>query len=169
MNRSLARVARFLGQVEDALAGLTLTAVLVIVMYELVARGIFGHSNLWTDELARVLLIMMTYVAAVGLARDGANVRVELFVTRLPPAGQLILERLTDLLCLAFAATAAWLGTKYVIESAAFGISFAHSDLPFPVWVAQAVVPICFALMSLRLVLRLIGIRPAIPVASVEA
>ena len=169
MNRGISRAAHLLGRVEDALAGLTLTGVLLIVVYELVARGIFGRSNLWTDELARVLLIMMTYVAAVSLVRDGANVRVELFVTRLSPSGQLILERLTDLLCLAFAATAAWLGTKYVIESAAFGLSFAHSDLPFPVWVAQATVPICFTLMSLRLILRLSGIRPAAPVASVEA
>ena len=163
------RAARLLGQVEDALAGLTLTAVLIIVVYELVARGIFGHSNLWTDELARLLLILLTYIAAVGLARDGANVRVELFVSHLPPTGQSILERLADVLCLAFAATATWLGMKYVIESATFGLSFAHSDLPFPIWVAQSTVPVCFGLMSLRLLLRLLGIRPATPAASVEA
>ena len=50
-----------------------------------------------------------------------------------------------------------------------FGISFAHSNLPFPVWAAQSIVPVAFGLMSLRLVLRLMGIRPEKPVASVEA
>ena len=44
-------------------------------------------SNLWTDELSRVLLIVMTYVAAIGLTRDGANVRIELFVDALPQTG----------------------------------------------------------------------------------
>ena len=62
--------------------------------------------------------------------------------------------------------TATVLGARYVQESALFGISFAHSNLPFPLWAAQSVIPIGFAIISLRLVLRLIGIRPDKPVAS---
>lgn len=169
MNNVLRRASRALGRIEDGLAGLVLAAVLVLVVYELTVRGIFGRSNLWTDEMARVLLIVMTYVAAVGLTRDGANVRVEFIVNSLKPAAQAVVERLSDVLCLGFAVTAAWLGLKYVIESAAFGISFAHSNLPFPVWVAQATIPFCFTLMSLRLLLRVLGVRPEKPVASVEA
>jgi len=169
VRNTLVRVSRALGRVEDGLAGLVLAAVLVLVVYELTMRGVFGRSNLWTDEMARVLLIVMTYVAAVGLTRDGANVRVEFFVNWLKPAAQAVIERLGDVLCLGFAATAAWLGLRYVIESATLGISFAHSDLPFPVWMAQATIPFCFTLMSLRLLLRVAGIRPERPVASVEA
>ncbi len=97
------------------------------------------------------------------------NVGIELFVDMLPSAIRAVLERVVDVLCLCFCLPAAWLGYRYVHESALFGISFAHSNLPFPVWVAQAIVPVGFALMSLRLVLRLIGIRPNRPVASVEA
>ena len=76
---------------------------------------------------------------------------------------------LCDLLCLGFAVTATVLGARYVQESALFGISFAHSNLPFPLWAAQSVIPIGFAAISLRLLLRLIGIRPDKPVASAEA
>jgi TRAP-type C4-dicarboxylate transport system permease small subunit len=111
----------------------------------------------------------MTYAAAVGLTRDGANVRVELFVAMLGPRGQARIQWLCDFLCLVFAAVAAWLGARYVMESASFGISFAHSDLPFPIWVAQATIPICFSLMTFRLLLRLVGVRPEQPVGSVEA
>ncbi len=164
----LRRFSAILARIEDGIAGLVLAAVLGIVVYELVVRGIFGHSNLWTDELSRVLLIVMTYDSAIGLTRDGAHVRVELFIERLSPGVRAVLERVIDALCLLFAMTATWLGYKYVQESALFGISFAHSDLPFPIWVAQAIIPIGFAAISLRLFLRLIGVRPAAAAASGE-
>jgi len=165
----LRRISAILARIEDGLAALILATVLAIVVYELSIRGLFGRSNLWTDELSRVLLIAMAYVSAIGLTRDGAHVRVELFLGWLGPAARALVERLCDALCLVFAVAATWLGLRYVLESAAFGISFAHSNLPFPIWMAQAVIPFGFALISLRLVLRLCGIRPEKPVASVEA
>jgi TRAP-type C4-dicarboxylate transport system permease small subunit len=165
---ALRRASAILARIEDGLAGLVLAAVLGVVVYELTVRGIFGQSNLWTDEMSRVLLIVMTYISAVGLTRDGAHVRVELFTAMLPAKVQSAMEIFSDALCLLFAVSATWLGYKYVQESALFGISFAHSNLPFPLWAAQSIIPIGFGAMSLRLALRLIGIRPA-HVASVEA
>jgi len=166
---ALRRLSTILARIEDGIAAFVLAAVLFIVTYEILLRSLFGMSNLWTDELSRVLLIVMTYVAAVGLTRDGANVRIELFVDLLPETTRSLLDRFVDVLNLLFCLAAAWLGYLYVHESALFGISFAHSNLPFPVWVAQSIVPIGFALMSFRLILRLVGIRPDKPVASVEA
>ena len=151
------RILRF---VEDALAGLLLFAVLVIVTWELALRGFFGGSHLWTDELSRVLLIALVYVAAIGLTRDGAHVRVEILSAMLGKRARNVLARITDALCLVFALSATWLGIGYVQETRLFGISFAHSNLPFDVWVAQLIVPVAFGLISLRLLLRLLGVRP---------
>ena len=151
------RILRF---VEDALAGLLLFAVLVIVTWELALRGFFGGSHLWTDELSRVLLIALVYVAAIGLTRDGAHVRVEILSAMLGERARNVLARITDTLCLVFALAATWLGIGYVQETRLFGISFAHSNLPFDVWVAQLIVPVAFGLISLRLLLRLLGVRP---------
>ncbi len=150
--------------VEDGLAGLLLLAVLVIVTWELTLRGFFGGSHLWTDELSRVLLIALVYVATIGLTRDGAHVSVEIVPSAVGPRARAALERVADALCLAFALAATWLGIGYVQETRAFGISFAHSNLPFDIWVAQLVVPVAFGLISLRLLLRLCGVRPATPV-----
>lgn len=165
----LRRFSAILGKIEDGTAAFILAAVLVLVSYEILLRSLFGMSNLWTDELSRVLLVYLTYIAAVGLTRDGANVRIELFVDTLPVPIRNALERVVDVLSLIFSVAATWLGYKYVQESAMFGISFAHSNLPFPVWVAQTIVPVAFGLMSLRLALRLAGIRPDKAIASVEA
>ena len=164
----LRRLNAIATRIEDGAAGLLMAVVLAIVVNELTLRTLVGKSNLWTDELARVLLIAMTYISAVGLTRDGAHVHVEMLVDRLRPALRMLVERLCDAFCLGFALVATWLGYKYVAESALFGISFAHSDLPFPIWVAQSIVPIGFGLISLRLALRLFGVRPEKPAASAE-
>jgi TRAP-type C4-dicarboxylate transport system permease small subunit len=144
-----------LTRLEDGLAGLLLAIVLGVVTYELTIRGLFGRSNLWTDEISRVLLIALVYIGAVGVTREGRHVRVEILLDFLSPRTRAILDRIVDALCLVFAVSATWLGIEFVRESIRFGLSFAHSNLPFPVWVAQLIVPIGFALISLRLILRL--------------
>ncbi|WP_108658817.1 TRAP transporter small permease [Acuticoccus kandeliae] len=161
---NLTRLNRILMRIEDGLAGLVLATVLILVTWELTLRGLFGGSHLWTDELSRVLLIVLVYVATIGLTRDGAHVRIELLLGAVPDRARVVLERLSDVLCLVFSLAATWLGVEYVRESRMFGISFAHSNLPFEIWVAQLIVPIGFGLISLRLVLRLLGVRPATPV-----
>lgn len=151
---------KILRVVEDGLAGLLLFAVLVIVTWELTLRGVFDGSHLWTDELSRVLLIALVYVATIGLTRDGAHVSVEIVPTAVGPRARAALKRLSDVLCLVFSLAATWLGIGYVEETRTFGISFAHSNLPFDIWVAQLIVPVAFGLISLRLALRLCGVRP---------
>jgi TRAP-type C4-dicarboxylate transport system permease small subunit len=89
-----------LGRVEDAIAALILAAVLGVVTYELTVRSLFGRSNLWTDELSRVLLIALVYFAAIGVTRDGGHVRVELMIDRLAPRYRAIADKLSDVLCL---------------------------------------------------------------------
>ena len=152
------RFSDALARVEDTIAGVLLAIVLVIVTYELTVRGLFGRSNLWTDELSRVILIAMVYFAAISVTRDGNHVRVELLVDMAPPGWRAVLAKVSDLLCLVFALFATWYGVVYVRESIRLGISFVHSYLPFPVWVAQLVVPVSFAFISLRLLLRLLGL-----------
>lgn len=157
-----------LGRVEDAIAALILAAVLGVVTYELSVRSLFGRSNLWTDELSRVLLIALVYFAAIGVTRDGGHVRVELMIDRLAPRYRAIADKLSDVLCLVFALSATWLGIGYVRESIRFGLSFAHSNLPFPVWVPHLIVPVCFALISLRLILRIAGVSKPVHTGSTE-
>lgn len=157
-----------LARIEDGVAAVLLAVVLGVITYELVIRGMFGRSNLWTDELSRVMLIAMVYFAAIGVTRDGAHVRVELVLDRLPAGLRGTLEKLSDLLCLAFALSATWLGIAYVRESIRFGISFAHSNLPFPVWAAQLIVPVAFGLISLRLLLRIAGLSRQVHTESTE-
>ncbi|WP_417436077.1 TRAP transporter small permease [Hoeflea sp.] len=125
--------------------------------YDMTSRTFWGVSLPWSEEFARVLLIMLVYLSAIGLTRRNDHIRVEFIVSLLGERAQKRLGWFADFLCLVFTLSATWLGVVFVKESIRFNLSFAHSNLPFPVWVAQLIVPIAFALISLRLILRLLG------------
>jgi len=158
----LNKVSIILARAEDGLAVLCLVGVFLLVTYDMTSRTVWGVSLPWSEEFSRVLLIMMVYFSAIGLTRRDGHIRVEFVVALFGDRAQRLLARLADLLCLAFSLAATWLGIVFVKESIRFNLSFAHSNLPFPVWVAQLIVPVSFALISLRLVLRLLGARQTI-------
>lgn len=157
----LNKVSNILAKAEDGLAVLCLAGVFLLVSYDMTARTFWGTSLPWSEEFARVLLIMLVYFSAIGLTRRDGHIRVEFIVGLLGQRAQRMLGWFADFLCLVFSLSATWLGVVFVKESIRFNLSFAHSNLPFPVWVAQLIVPIAFALISLRLVLRLLGARQA--------
>lgn len=155
----LDKVSNILAKVEDGLAVLCLAGVFLLVSYDMTARTFWGVSLPWSEEFARVLLIMLVYFSAIGLTRRDGHIRVEFIVGLFGQRAQRMLGWFADFLCLVFSLSATWLGVVFVKESIRFNLSFAHSNLPFPVWVAQLIVPIAFALISLRLLLRLLGAR----------
>ncbi len=153
----LNKVSNILARAEDGLAVLSLAGVFLLVTYDMTSRTFWGVSLPWSEEFARVLLIMLVYLSAIGLTRRNDHIRVEFIVSLLGERAQKRLGWFADFLCLVFTLSATWLGVVFVKESIRFNLSFAHSNLPFPVWVAQLIVPIAFALISLRLILRLLG------------
>ena len=153
----LKKVSDILARAEDGLAVLCLAGVFLLVTYEITVRTLSGVSLPWSEEFSRVLLIMLVYFSAIGLTRRDGHIRVEFVVGLFGERTQRRLGWFADFLCLLFSLTATWLGIIFVKESIWFNLSFAHSNLPFPVWVAQTIVPISFALISLRLALRLLG------------
>lgn len=157
----LRRFSHFLARIEDGIAALNLAIVFLLVTYEMTARSMFGTSLPWAEEFSRVLLITLVYFSAIGLTRTDGHIRIEFVVGMFGERAQMLLVRMSDLLCLAFSLAATWLGVIFVQESIRFNLSFAHSDLPFPVWVAQLIVPVGFSLISLRLALRLIDANRA--------
>lgn len=151
---------------DDVAATLALFGVLFIVAQEMVARSAFGVSFTWTEDLSRVLLIAGVYFGASAVAWENRHIRVEFVLDALPAGLRRAVQFVIDLACLGFALTAVWLGVRLVKGTAALGLSFAHSDLALPVWIAQASIPVAFAMMSVRLAIRLAGYRPGAAAAS---
>ena len=162
---------QLLGWFEYGLGGLILLAGLVIVSLEILGRGFLGFSLLWSEELSRYLLIWTAYMGAAAATRDGSHIRVEFLLHLLPRRWAHRLELFDTTLCLLFTLSLVYAGYLLVGDSRFLGLSPTDSNLPVPIWVFQSIVPLGFALMSLRLAITLVqqasgkgpGRRPGLP------
>ncbi|WP_162906845.1 TRAP transporter small permease [Algihabitans albus] len=149
---------RVLDRFEDALAGLLLFLGLSIVVLEIAARSLFSVSFIWSEEVSRYTLIWLTYFGVAAAVRGDAHIKVTVFVELLPARVKRWLEVLTSLVCLVFCLFVAWYGVQLVQDSRSYGLMSADSDLAIPIWAFQAIVPLGYLLVSLRLVERILRI-----------
>ncbi|WP_420392529.1 TRAP transporter small permease [Acuticoccus sp.] len=148
--------ARALAILEDAALAAVLAAMFGLVTIEIATRGLLGVSNLYSEELSRILLIAMAYLGVAVATRERAHIRVDVVVALLPAKARPALDAIADACALIFCGFAVWLGIGLVEQTRFYGLTFTHSTLPFPVWVAQTSVPIAFAITGLHLAARLV-------------
>lgn len=144
-----------LAQVEAWLGALALLACLTVVSVEIVLRGVFGGSLQWSEELARYLLIWTVYLGAAAVTADNGHIRVGLLIERVGGAARRLAEAAILVASAAATAVMAWHGLELVGETRMLDLMSGESTLPVPIWVFQAIIPLAFSLMTLRLVLNL--------------
>jgi len=91
-------------------AGLVLLWVLgVLVFTQFFSRYVLNDSVSWTEEVARYLLIILTFIGSAGAVRRGTHIRVEALEMALPMGARRVLWAFQDLCRLAFWAFGAWI------------------------------------------------------------
>ena len=91
------RAALVIANIPEAIGGLTMLAITVVLFAGVVWRYFFVDPLTWTDEIARLLFVWLAFVgAAVGVKR-GVHSAVIVFESRMP----LRWQRLMALLALA--------------------------------------------------------------------
>ncbi len=157
---------RLIRHLEEGLSAALLLVGLAIVMLEIVGRGVFGVSYLWSEEMSRYTLIWLTYLGAAAAVRTNSHIRITALTAILPQNAQRMLELAICALSLVFTGYVAYYGLRYVEGTAMLGLMSSDSNIPIPIWVFHAIIPIGFGLMSLRLIERMVQIlwRPDIDV-----
>lgn len=143
---------------EGALSGVLLAVALVVVFGEFIGREVADYSFSWSDEVARYLLVWVTYIGAAAVTKDSGHIRVEFFTDLLPPRGRYAAELLANVLSLVFTSSVFVFGFHYVYDSWKLGLMTAESTLFVPKWIVLAVIPIGFLLMSIRLVIQIVEV-----------
>lgn len=69
-----------LGHVEEAAGMLLIVAMAVVVNLQIVSRYVFHAPFIWPEEVTRLILVWLTFVASAALARRGADIAVDTFV-----------------------------------------------------------------------------------------
>jgi TRAP-type C4-dicarboxylate transport system permease small subunit len=115
-----------------------LTAMVAVVFANVCLRYLIGTSVIWSEEVARHLMIWLTF-AGSGLAlRNGAQIGVDTLQDALPPREARALRLALAVAMLMLFVLLAWYGVDYALRtrlqtSAALGVSMIYVYIGMPV------------------------------------
>lgn len=97
----IASLVRWMVLAEKTIAALFLVLILSTMAAQVFARYVFGAPFQWSEEVARLALIWMTFISAAFVMAEGRHIAVDTISDRLGERGKLLIE------CLSYVVVAA--------------------------------------------------------------
>lgn len=116
-----------------------------------VGRFVFGSSIFFSEELNRILIILITFAGISYAARQGRHIRMSAIYDALPVKTRKILMVAIALVTAAFMFMLAWYALGYIFTQASRGRVL--PALQIPVWWTLVWVPLGFLLTGLQYLL----------------
>jgi len=147
---------RLLEKLEEAIIGLLLTGITLLVFAEVFMRFVLNTGVMWMEELTLLLSAWMVLFGASWGVKVGAHIGVDAFVRRFSAPLRRVLGSIAVVLSLIYCALIGYGAYVYLVKVRRIGLEL--EDLPFPKWIAHSILLIGMVLLALRLVELLIDI-----------
>lgn len=126
-----------------------------MVTYEVVVRGLFDAPTEWSLELSVYFVLVAGFLGFASTYRDDKNIRVDLFVEKLPVLWQKVLQVVVGILGLIFAIvffaeSLDMMLTSFEMESKS------TSTLRVPLFIPQLAMPVGGFLLLLEFIRKII-------------
>jgi TRAP-type mannitol/chloroaromatic compound transport system permease small subunit len=155
---SLERACDLVDRLNEAaglLFGSSIVLVTLIVLYEVVARTLFGAPTSWGNETT-IYLSAMAYLLVGGYALlHHRHVRIDVLYQLLAPRTRVRLDAFTFLFFLVYMLTLVWVGGSIAWDSFQIGETTSTPWNP-PIWPVKSAIPIAGVLLLLQGIANLI-------------
>lgn len=148
----------FLGTIDTAISRIesVLLAAGVLLMAantisNVVGRFVFQSSLFFSEELNRILIILITFAGISYAARQGRHIRMSAIFDALPPKSRKVLMVIIALVTAVFMLGLAWYSSQYILTQASRGRVL--PSLQIPVWIILVWVPVGFFMTGLQYLL----------------
>ncbi len=129
--------------------GFSIVVVTIVVLYEVVARTLFGAPTSWGNETT-IYLSAMAYLMVGGYALlHQRHVRIDVLYQLLTPPARVRLDTFTFLFFLAYMLTLIWAGGSVAWDSFQIGETTSTPWNP-PIWPVKAAIPLAGLLLLLQ-------------------
>ena len=136
------------------LAGFATLAIVLLVSYDVLMRYFFDRPQLFVDEVASFLQVLVIFGGTAYTFRVGGHVRVDLITGILRPGARAGLRLGTLVLGIAFLAVVIWVTTQSAYTAYSYGR--VSAVMLYPLWLPMAFVPAGLALMELTMLVALV-------------
>jgi TRAP-type C4-dicarboxylate transport system permease small subunit len=132
-----------------ALCALLMIAIFVLSIAQVVFRFLLDSPLIWSEELARLSLIWLTFLGAAVVCFDGTHLQVDSLFLLLPAGGRRVVRAINTVLALGFVVILAWYSVPLIVLGQQ---GTGALDLPFSVYRLPALIG--GVLMAAAIVLR---------------
>jgi len=130
--------------IEDGCSALLLLVMVGVGTLQILVRYVPSDmfDFFWTEELARLLLVWLTFWGATVLQRGGDHISMSIFADMLPGAWQRPLHLLSDVIIVAVLSFLAWYGwtaAQLMLVQQTVGLGITLAVFAFPVSICSLV------------------------------
>jgi TRAP-type C4-dicarboxylate transport system permease small subunit len=139
---------------EEILLAAALSAMILLVLVQIILRNVFSSGIMGGAEIVRHLVLWVAFLGAGLAAREGKHIRIELAQRVLPKRLRLLFDVLTGIFSVIISGILFYASFNFVcVDYLGQGvISFFNT----PVWILQVIIPIGYAVVTLRFARRCI-------------
>ena len=142
-----------LAGVAALLAGFATLAIVLLISYDVTMRYFFDRPQIFVDEVASFLEVLIVFGGAAYTFRIGGHVRVDLVTSLLSPARRAGLRVVTLALGVVFLTVVIWVTTQSTLTAWRYGR--VSAVMLYPLWWPMLVIPAGLALFALAMLARL--------------
>ena len=149
------KIRNTLDKVLSLLAGLSMTVMVVLTTYQVIARYVFNSPSTWSEELVGYLFGWSTMLGATIVSGERGHMNIPVIIDRFNPTLRKAFHIFGEVIAFLFSATILVFG-GYQVSQLAMGQQ--TSSLGVAVGVFYWVMPVCGVVILIYSVLNIIGI-----------
>jgi len=154
MNVNDNKFIKFINKIEDGLLIIILTSMIILAVYQIIARNLFSEGIVWIDPLLRTLVLWVGLSGAVVATRSDNHIRIDVFAKHLPKHFLPYIQRIVYLFTFSICLLIAWHAGRFIYSEYEYG-TIAFSGVPS--WLTGLIIPLSFTLIAIRYALLFIS------------
>ena len=147
----LGTIDNTIARIESVMLAVGVLLMALNTVANVVGRFVFQYSLFFSEELNRILIILITFAGISYAARHGRHIRMSAIYDALPPKGRKILMIIIALVTSVFMFGLCYYSFHYILTQAGRGRVL--PSLQIPVWIPLIWVPIGFFMTGLQYLL----------------
>ncbi len=136
-----------------AICAAGMAAITIIICIQVLYRYGLGHSLSWAEELSLYIEVYVVFLAAGYALGSGQHIRMDLIVSKVPWSVAVVLNKLTDAVCLVYSAAMTVFCTNFMLNETSQKMA-ALPGYKWMIYLAMVIGSLLMVLYSIILLLK---------------
>ena len=145
---SMNKLLKPLDWLEDAICVLTLGSVSLIIFGQVISRYFFEYTPLWSEELARYLIVWSIFIGVSVGVRENRHIGVDALLRFLPHRLKVASECLLNLIGIVVVVVLIWTSVQFISHTIDY--EQLSPAMRIPMYIPYLAMPVGLALSAIR-------------------